>query len=200
MIELNKIYNEDCLETMARMGDGSVDLIFTSPPFKDEDVPDEYWEWYGLRFDEMLRVSKNAVILLHSATKLNELITRYPPRRTLIWGKGTSQYTWRWNPILVYQKGEHYKVNKYIWSDTFGVPSLLGGWKWHKYQDPYILYESILSMFKNNATVYDPFVGSGTTVKVAQKLGLSWLGSEIDNECYNFCLRRLGELTTTAHK
>lgn len=33
MIELNKIYNEDCLETLAKMEDNSVDLIITSPPY-----------------------------------------------------------------------------------------------------------------------------------------------------------------------
>ena len=34
MIELNKIYNEDCLEGMKRIPDNSVDLIVTDPPFK----------------------------------------------------------------------------------------------------------------------------------------------------------------------
>ena len=33
MIELNKIYNEDCLEGMKRIPDGSVDCIVTSPPY-----------------------------------------------------------------------------------------------------------------------------------------------------------------------
>ena len=33
MIELNKIYNEDCLEGMKRISDGSVDLVVTSPPY-----------------------------------------------------------------------------------------------------------------------------------------------------------------------
>ena len=33
MIELNKIYNEDCLEGMKRIPDGSVDMIITSPPY-----------------------------------------------------------------------------------------------------------------------------------------------------------------------
>ena len=33
MIELNRIYNEDCLEGMKRIPDGSVDLIITSPPY-----------------------------------------------------------------------------------------------------------------------------------------------------------------------
>ena len=32
-MELNKIYNEDCLETMAKMPNDFVDLIITSPPY-----------------------------------------------------------------------------------------------------------------------------------------------------------------------
>lgn len=32
-LEVNKIYNEDCLATMARMPDNFVDLVFTSPPY-----------------------------------------------------------------------------------------------------------------------------------------------------------------------
>ena len=33
MIELNKIYNEDCLEGMKRIPDKSVDLVVTDPPY-----------------------------------------------------------------------------------------------------------------------------------------------------------------------
>lgn len=35
IMELNKIYNENCLDTMARMPDGFVDLTVTSPPYDD---------------------------------------------------------------------------------------------------------------------------------------------------------------------
>ena len=33
MIEINKNYNENCLETMARMPDNYIDLVVTSPPY-----------------------------------------------------------------------------------------------------------------------------------------------------------------------
>ena len=33
MIELDKIYNEDCLEGMKRIPDGTIDLTLTSPPY-----------------------------------------------------------------------------------------------------------------------------------------------------------------------
>ena len=32
-MEINRIYNEDCLETLSRMDDNSIDLIITSPPY-----------------------------------------------------------------------------------------------------------------------------------------------------------------------
>ena len=33
MIDLNTIYNENCLETMSKIDDNFVDLIVTSPPY-----------------------------------------------------------------------------------------------------------------------------------------------------------------------
>lgn len=54
MLELNRIYNEDCLEGMKRIPDGSVDLVIADPPYyktvgeKWDHVwrtDDEYLEW-----------------------------------------------------------------------------------------------------------------------------------------------------------
>ena len=33
-MEINKIYNEDCLEGMKRIADGSIDLVVTDPPYR----------------------------------------------------------------------------------------------------------------------------------------------------------------------
>lgn len=33
MLQLNKLYCEDCLEGMKRIPDGSIDLVITSPPY-----------------------------------------------------------------------------------------------------------------------------------------------------------------------
>jgi len=32
-MELNKIYNEDCLETMKRIPNNSIDLVIADPPY-----------------------------------------------------------------------------------------------------------------------------------------------------------------------
>ena len=170
----------DCLEVMRSMPDKSVDMIFTSPPFKDEDVDGDYWELYGQWMNEFMRVASKAIVIIHSATKLNAIISTWPPKRTMVWGKGISQYSWRWNPIFVYQISDDYKVNKYIWGDSFGVEAVTGKWKVHKYQDPYLLYSTIIKMFKDCKTVLDPFMGSGTCGKVCEDTGRDFVGIEID--------------------
>jgi DNA modification methylase len=175
------IHAMDCLDFMKTKQDGAYDLVFTSPPFKDEDVEGDYWELYSQWFSEMRRISAKALVIIHSATRLNTLILKYPPKRTMVWGKGISQYSWRWNPILVYQISDDYKVNKFIWCDALGVEAVTGKWKVHKYQDPELLYETIIKMFKGCETVFDPFAGSGTTQRACEKLGLIFEGCEIDH-------------------
>ena len=63
MIELNRIYNEDCLEGMKRIPDKSVDLVLTDPPYnigkaKWDKIP-HYINWCGKWFIECQRVLKD---------------------------------------------------------------------------------------------------------------------------------------------
>ena len=50
-MELNKIYNENCLNTMDRMPDNFIDLVVTSPPY---DTIRNY-EGYSFNFDEIAK-------------------------------------------------------------------------------------------------------------------------------------------------
>ena len=167
-----KIIIGDSLAELPKFADNSINCILTSPPFKDEDVKGDYWEFYDTIFNEMTRVASKVLIVIHSATKMNSIIQKYPPKRTLIWGKGMVKYSWRYNPIFVYQKSDEYKVNKFIWSDTFGIEPIQGKNKAHVYQDPELLYYTILKMFDGVKTVLDPFAGSGTTGRDCRKLGI----------------------------
>lgn len=67
MIELNKVYNEDCLQGMKRIDDNSIDLVVTSPPynfgFDYKGVPDNltengYEELINKSFAEFKRLLK----------------------------------------------------------------------------------------------------------------------------------------------
>lgn len=85
LIELNEIYNEDCLEGMKRIPDGSVDLIITSPPYynaKDYshwDTYDDYLNWLKNVFTKCFDVLKegrmccvNISVIIEPRTKRSE--------------------------------------------------------------------------------------------------------------------------------
>ena len=80
MIELNRIYNEDCLEGMKRIPDNSVDCILTDPPYlylKNQKLDRPFDEL--VFFSECKRVLKKDGFIV-------------------LFGRGTSFY--RWNCIL----------------------------------------------------------------------------------------------------
>ena len=65
MLEINKIYNEDCLITMSKMGDNSIDLVITSPPYYNArdysqwDSLDDYYNDMRTTFESVFRIIKN---------------------------------------------------------------------------------------------------------------------------------------------
>ena len=64
MLEINKTYNENCLDTMAKMSDNLIDLTVTSPPY------DNLRTYNGYSFDfesiakELYRVTKEGGIIV----------------------------------------------------------------------------------------------------------------------------------------
>ena len=88
-MEIDKIYNEDCLETLARLEDSSIDLIITSPPYNkgayakpkkgglwnttinydnynDALEPEEYVSWQKKIISECMRVLKPSGSLFYN--------------------------------------------------------------------------------------------------------------------------------------
>ena len=72
MIEINKTYNENCLDTMSKMEDNVIDLTITSPPYDKlrnykKSLKDEY-NGYSFPFEkiakELYRVTKKGGVLV----------------------------------------------------------------------------------------------------------------------------------------
>lgn len=108
MIELDKIYNEDCLQGMKRIADGAVDCVVTSPPYyalRDygvegqiglEKSPEEYIARLCDVFREVLRVMKPTatcwVVIGDSYAGGNKGAARYPENAKL-YLQGTNRGT-----------------------------------------------------------------------------------------------------------
>jgi site-specific DNA-methyltransferase (adenine-specific) len=82
--------------------------------------------------------------------------------------------------------------------DTWCVSRVCGTFKeregWHGCQMPEAILERIITVSSHpNEKILDPFLGSGTTVVVAKKLGRQFLGFELSKEYWEQCQKRLNE-------
>ena len=254
MIELNKIYCENNLETMARMPDGFVDLVVTSPPYGDLRA------YNGFSFDfegvakELFRIVKDGgvVVWITSDETINgsESLVSFKQaigfvehqgfilHDTMIWSKGSfafpsrDKYHQSFEYMFVFSKGKPKTFNpisdrKNIYLGTRGASGRgkdgvrnngkssvkskygmrmnvfnypIGGGHSSdddiSYNHPAIFPEDlakdhIYSWSNEGDLVYDPFMGSGTTAKMAHLLKRNWIGSEISQAYVDLANKRL---------
>lgn len=81
MKEVNKIYNENCLETMAKMPDNFIDLTITSPPYDDLRIYNGYSFEFEKIAKELYRITKNGGVIVwivgDSTIKGSESLTSF---------------------------------------------------------------------------------------------------------------------------
>jgi len=235
-MEINKIYNEDNLETMAKMPDSFVDLIVTSPPYNkgywssnrnlnngfktkarridyenysDNLNPKDYEEWQKKFIKECLRILKptgsffyNHQPIQKNHQEVNPLfIYDFPLKQTIIWNRKNTPKLDKsyFFPITEYifwlqkEKDSRVKFNRKkalfntnVWNISPDVKN--------KFPAPFpeeLVNNCILSCTEENDLVYDPFMGSGTTAKMAILNNRNWIGSEISTEYCEIINKRL---------
>jgi site-specific DNA-methyltransferase (adenine-specific) len=94
---------------------------------------------------------------------------------------------------------KHLQQGKYA-TNLWHIPSLKGMSKekvGHPSQKPKGLIERIISSSSHHGDlVIDPFLGSGTTAVIAEKLNRRWIGIEKSEEYVELARRRLSKGTT----
>ena len=64
MVEINTIYNEDCLKTMARLPDKCIDMVITSPPYDKLRTYTGYVFSFEKIADELYRIIKDGGVIV----------------------------------------------------------------------------------------------------------------------------------------
>ena len=244
---INKIYNENCLDTMSRMKDNFIDLTVTSPPY------DNLRKYNGYSFDfesiakELYRLTKEGGVVVwivgDATIKGSETGTSFKQalyfmecgfnlHDTMIWEKtGRVPTQDRYYNVIEYMfifskgkpksmnfildhkcvnGGRKQKKDKIInkgiskKGDGFFIRNEYGRrsniWKIHvginKTKHPAIFPEQlandhIISWSNEDDLVFDPFMGSGTTAKMAILNNRNWIGSEISEEYINIAKKRI---------
>jgi len=130
---LNKIYNENCLQTMAKMPDNFIDISITSPPYDDLRKYNGYTFEFESIARELFRVTKKGgvvVWVVNDATiKGNETGTSFKQalffkecgfnlHDTMIWYKpncfnfgSNSCYRQSFEYVFVFSKGKIKTIN-----------------------------------------------------------------------------------------
>jgi DNA modification methylase len=187
ILELNRIYNMDCLEGMRELPDKSVDLVLTDFPYGI----DEKYSGYNDTQENLITLISKAIPEIRRISKVS-LITvgtknlfLYPkPDWTLAWvstaGVGCGSWGFCcWHPILAYGKDPYLKNGMGSRPDIF-VSNEMAPENNHPCPKPVFLWTDILlrgSVFESDV-ICDPFVGSGTTAVVAIRTGRRFIGFE----------------------
>jgi len=234
-----QLHQGDCLEKMKSIPDGSVDMVFTSPPynmnlrirngkycsrqiikefttkyenFNDNLSMDDYFTFNVSVVSELLRISDlvfyNIQFLTGNKSALYKLIGHFHDKikEFIVWDKVNAQpaigekiLNSRFEVILVFQntKPESRKFD----TAQFGRGTLQNLWqikrgakviKSHKAMFPCELAELAIENFSvENSTVFDPFMGSGTTGVACRNLNRNFIGIELDEKYFKIAKNRI---------
>lgn len=186
----SEVFNMDCFDLMKTMPDKSIDLIIADPPYLPEEEntgtirtagnkqsslvlggapPDEV-------FQEMFRVSKHQIIW--GANNFS-----YPFQGFVVWEKTNipDDFTMSRCEIASLDKGLS-RVSKMV---RMSSASMGNEKRIHQCQKPVDLYGWLLQKYaKEGWTIFDPYLGSGSSRIACDKLGFDFIGCEINKEFY----------------
>jgi DNA modification methylase len=203
-----KLILGDCLEYMRTMPDKSVDAVITDPPYgmnwnakvtcgkNGHGTKGQKYSNYGktiqndnIEFNPLPFLEFEKVILWGS----NHYSNKLSKGTTLVWIKKHVKNFGKYlsNAEIAWMKGGE---GVYCYFDT----SLLGDTnnRLHTNQKPIGLMRwCIEKISARGDTIFDPFMGSGTTGVAAIQLGRNFIGIDIDPDYFNIAEKRIREAT-----
>jgi site-specific DNA-methyltransferase (adenine-specific) len=257
-MEINKCYNENCLDTMERMPNGFIDLTVTSPPYDNLRTYNGYSFDFEATAKELYRVTKQGGVVVwivaDATIKGSETGTSFRQalhfmdcgfnlHDTMIWSKPSftavgalkTRYAQTFEYMFVFSKGKIKTFNALkdrkttsrskdkhgmirqkdggfrpmsnrgkqygefgIRYNVWDMPPVMSNIerKGHPAQFPeQLANDHIISWSNEGDLVYDPFMGSGTTAKMAIANKRNWVGSEISKEYCEIAEKRIEAVT-----
>jgi len=222
MIELNKIYNEDCLEGLKRIPDGTVDMICTDPPycvgttsnghkgtFLDNNLVKPFFEQLFTEWERVLRDGAHIYINTDWRTYpfLYPILVKHFPVRNLIvwdyeWIKAGTFYRFSHEFIVFATKGDSKAGFSRSERDVWRIKPInfTSKDKLHQAQKPSELVERMITnSTRVKETVLDCFMGSGTTAVACIETRRNYIGFEIDEGHWNTSMQRVKKAEETLH-
>lgn len=188
---VDEIVFGDTFELIKRIPDNSFSVIITDPVYTYTEEDKHYLQ------EEFLRVC-NGVIIVFSPPE-NQWVL--PADQYLFWikpisTKNTSKNYSRFVEML-FVYGRHIWNSKRHWSQYPNVMTDLVEERDHPWRKPISLIQRlVLNHSKEGDTIFDPFMGSGTTAIAAMKNNRHYFGFENDLVYYNMAKERIKKEVT----
>lgn len=216
MIELNKLYNDDCMEIMKSMEKDSVDLTLTDIPYGEvnrdsnglRQLSKEQADVMTFDMTEFLEkvydVTKNTIIIFCGKEQLSKIHKFFSEKqkkslgtvRQIIWEKSNPSPM---NGQHIYLSG----IENAVWfkkrggvfnakckNTVFKYPC--GRSKLHPTEKNHdLLKELILDNSNENDIIFDPCAGSGSHCLVAKENNRNYIGVELNQEYFEIAQKRL---------
>ena len=206
----SKVFNIDCLEYMKTLPDKYFDLCIADPPYgigedgvknhsrgklaKAKQYTPKEWDKATPNiefFDEMLRVSKNAIIW-----GANHFISKIPYDSScwIVWDKDNGKTDFADCELAWTNFKTSVRKFKYKWQGMLQENMKNKEIRIHPTQKPVALYSWILDNYaKEGDKIFDPFLGSGSSRIAAYMKGFDFYACELDKEYYDLQEKRFRE-------
>ena len=195
---MSRFENIDCDQGMENIDPGTIDHIFTDPPY----VKEQYYQAYTTLFKHAERLLRPSGYLFTYCPQY-----RFDEIFSMLQSSGLKYY-WMcpqlnlhetgmvyqrnaiclYKPILIFQKEPMQKC-------PLPFTDVIRGNKqkeYHVWQQDINDVLGLLCRFAiQGETILDPFAGSGTTLLAAKLLGLEYIGFEIDPNTYRIACERM---------
>lgn len=196
------LYLGDCRDILPTLG--KVDAVVTDPPYGIGHSSNHGASWQGTQIANDGDTSVRDEVLAGFPNVAAFGTWKTPPisgtKGCLVWDKGPAfgmgdlAFPWKGSWELIYVRGR-------IWRGSRDEGVLKGhiqvSWeskgRAHPHQKPVTLLAEIVGKLPAGATVFDPFMGSGTTGVACAQLGRRFIGCEVDPTYFDIACRRVAE-------
>ena len=216
-----KLYNDDCLNVLKDIGDNSIDLVVTDPPYevitggrnggvkgKPSGILTENKQLMksipkaDLWLSECFRVMKDGTHIYIMTNTLN--LTNYlniindvgfKLHNLLVWNKNNTTPN-RWymkncEYVIFARKGFAKSINNPSSQTVHKFDNIIGN-KQHPTEKPV----DLMKLYVENSsqvgdTVLDPFMGSGSTGVACKELNRNFIGIELDKQYFDIATKRI---------
>jgi DNA modification methylase len=209
-----KLYNDDCMNVLPLLADGSISLTLTDIPYdevnrksnglRNLDKSDADIITFSLDkfIDEIVRVTSGSIYIFCGSIQVsyirNRLIDCDLSVRHCIWEKTNpspinGEYMWLSsieNCIFARKKGAYFDIKERCKSAVWKCAT--EKYKGHPTSKPVELMERLIqASSKRGDTVFDPCMGSGSVGIASKRTNRNFIGIEMNKEYYDITVERI---------